>query len=155
MVTHSSSYRYAMRPFISLILLGLPLTLVAQRGGGGPPRPITIHAAHVLDGRGANLGEATIADDGNGRFGGSTGKAGYLRLLSASHRSTAEARRRGPHQSVRIGEHSRRRSSDGYAGADERGLRRGEVVRPADARPRPQSGKHSHLDAGRLHADRA
>jgi imidazolonepropionase-like amidohydrolase len=43
----------------------LPLTALAQRGG--PPRPITIHAAHVLDGRGANLGEATVTVE-NGKI---------------------------------------------------------------------------------------
>src|SRR5207253_5419466 len=32
-----------------------------------PPRPITIHAANVLDGRGANLGEATITVE-NGKI---------------------------------------------------------------------------------------
>jgi imidazolonepropionase-like amidohydrolase len=41
------------------------MALAAQRGG--PPRPVTIHAAHVLDGRGANLGEATITVD-NGKI---------------------------------------------------------------------------------------
>jgi imidazolonepropionase-like amidohydrolase len=47
------------------LAVALPITLAAQRGG--PPRPITIHAAHVLDGRGANLGEATVTVE-NGRI---------------------------------------------------------------------------------------
>jgi imidazolonepropionase-like amidohydrolase len=41
------------------------MTLAAQRGGR--PGPITIHAAHVLDGRGANLGEATVTVE-NGKI---------------------------------------------------------------------------------------
>jgi imidazolonepropionase-like amidohydrolase len=53
-----------MRSF-ALALLVYPLALVAQRGG--PPRPITIHSTHVLDGRGADLGEATITVE-NGRI---------------------------------------------------------------------------------------
>jgi imidazolonepropionase-like amidohydrolase len=55
----------------SLALLGMtvvPVILVAQRGGrGGPPQPITIHSTHVLDGRGADLGEATITIE-NGKI---------------------------------------------------------------------------------------
>ena len=43
----------------------LPLVLPAQRGG--PPRPTTVHATRVLDGRGADLGEATITVE-NGRI---------------------------------------------------------------------------------------
>jgi cytosine/adenosine deaminase-related metal-dependent hydrolase len=44
-------------------LLLIPVFVAAQRGG--PPRPITIHSTHVLDGRGADLGEATITvEDG-------------------------------------------------------------------------------------------
>jgi imidazolonepropionase-like amidohydrolase len=43
----------------------LPMALVAQRGG--PPRPVTIHSTHVLDGRGADLGEATITVE-NGKI---------------------------------------------------------------------------------------
>ena len=43
---------------LALGLLVVPAFVVAQRGG--PPRPITIHSTHVLDGRGADLGEATI-----------------------------------------------------------------------------------------------
>ena len=54
-----------MRRFVSLILVAFPMTLAAQRGG--PPRPITIHAARVLDGRGANLGEATVTVE-NGKI---------------------------------------------------------------------------------------
>ena len=54
-----------MRQPLSLILIALPMTMAAQRGG--PPRPITIHAAHVLDGRGANLGEATVTVE-NGKI---------------------------------------------------------------------------------------
>jgi len=54
-----------MRRIVSWILILLPMSLAAQRGG--PPRPITIHAAHVLDGRGANLGEATVTVE-NGRI---------------------------------------------------------------------------------------
>ena len=52
-------------------LLGMtvvPTILLAQRGGrGGPPQPITIHSTHVLDGRGADLGEATITVE-NGKI---------------------------------------------------------------------------------------
>ena len=47
------------------ILLIFPVALVAQ--GGGPLRPVTIHAARVLDGRGANLGEATLTVE-NGKI---------------------------------------------------------------------------------------
>ena len=54
-----------MRRIVSWILILLPMSLAAQRGG--PLRPITIHAAHVLDGRGANLGEATVTVE-NGRI---------------------------------------------------------------------------------------
>ena len=54
-----------MRRSALLLVLGLPMSVFAQRGG--PARPITIHAAHVLDGRGANLGEATITVD-NGKI---------------------------------------------------------------------------------------
>jgi imidazolonepropionase-like amidohydrolase len=43
----------------------VPMILSAQRGG--PPRPITIHSTHVLDGRGADLGEATITVE-NGKI---------------------------------------------------------------------------------------
>ena len=50
-----------MRRLVSALLVVFPIALAAQRGG--PPRPITIHAAHVLDGRGANLGEATVTVD--------------------------------------------------------------------------------------------
>jgi imidazolonepropionase-like amidohydrolase len=54
-----------MRRLIGLVLVGIPLALSAQRGG--PPRPITVHAARVLDGRGANLGEATVTVE-NGKI---------------------------------------------------------------------------------------
>ena len=67
MVTLTPSIRYDMRRLVSSILIGLPMALGAQRGGGGPPRPITIHSTHVLDGRGANLGEATITVE-NGKI---------------------------------------------------------------------------------------
>ena len=50
---------------IALAFLLVPAALVAQRGG--PPRPITIHSTHVLDGRGADLGEATITVE-NGKI---------------------------------------------------------------------------------------
>src|SRR3954464_13500578 len=52
----------------TLALLGmtfLPMVAVAQRGG--PPRPITVHSTHVLDGRGADLGEATVTVE-NGKI---------------------------------------------------------------------------------------
>jgi imidazolonepropionase-like amidohydrolase len=52
-----------MRRVTSLLLIVLSASLGAQRGG--PPRPITIHSTHVLDGRGATIGEATITvEDG-------------------------------------------------------------------------------------------
>ncbi len=54
-----------MHRFVSWTLVALPMTLAAQRGA--PPRPITIHAARVLDGRGGNLGEATITVE-NGKI---------------------------------------------------------------------------------------
>ena len=50
---------------LAFALLLAPLTLAAQRGG--PPRPITVHSTHVLDGRGADLGEATITVE-NGKI---------------------------------------------------------------------------------------
>ena len=50
---------------IALLLLGMPLLAAAQRGG--PPRPVTVHSQHVLDGRGADLGEATITVE-NGKI---------------------------------------------------------------------------------------
>jgi imidazolonepropionase-like amidohydrolase len=50
---------------LALALLTAPVLLHAQRGG--PPRPITVHSMHVLDGRGADLGEATITVE-NGRI---------------------------------------------------------------------------------------
>ena len=53
-----------MRALVLAVFL-VPSVLTAQRGG--PPRPITIHATRVLDGRGANLGEATVTVD-NGRI---------------------------------------------------------------------------------------
>jgi imidazolonepropionase-like amidohydrolase len=43
----------------------IPVFVPAQRGG--PPRPITIHSTRVLDGRGADLGEATITVE-NGKI---------------------------------------------------------------------------------------
>jgi imidazolonepropionase-like amidohydrolase len=43
-------------------MTALPMVLPAQRGG--PPRPVTVHSTHVLDGRGADLGEATITVEG-------------------------------------------------------------------------------------------
>lgn len=43
----------------------MPLLAAAQRGG--PARPVTVHSQHVLDGRGADLGEATITVE-NGRI---------------------------------------------------------------------------------------
>src|SRR3954469_16221268 len=48
-----------------LACLFVPIVVFAQRGG--PPRVITIHAARVLDGRGANLGEATVTVE-NGKI---------------------------------------------------------------------------------------
>jgi len=45
----------------------LPLVAGAQRGRGGAVGPITIHAARVLDGRGGNLGEATVTVE-NGKI---------------------------------------------------------------------------------------
>src|SRR5205823_2584378 len=51
-----------MRRLVSLLHLTAPAVLSAQRGG--PPRVITIHSTHVLDGRGANLGETTITVEG-------------------------------------------------------------------------------------------
>jgi imidazolonepropionase-like amidohydrolase len=48
-----------------LILAVLSSAATAQRGG--PPRLITIHAVRVLDGKGANLGEATVTVE-NGRI---------------------------------------------------------------------------------------
>src|SRR3954465_14960893 len=48
-----------------LACLFFPIVVFAQRGG--PPRPITIHAARVLDGKGANLGEATVTVE-NGKI---------------------------------------------------------------------------------------
>jgi imidazolonepropionase-like amidohydrolase len=48
-----------------VFLAALSTTASAQRGG--PPRPITIHAARVLDGKGANLGEATVTVE-NGKI---------------------------------------------------------------------------------------
>src|SRR5690349_13988842 len=50
---------------LSLLAAVLPAVLTAQRGG--PPRPITVHSTHVLDGRGADLGEATITVE-NGKI---------------------------------------------------------------------------------------
>jgi imidazolonepropionase-like amidohydrolase len=50
---------------LAFALTLVPLVAFAQRGG--PPRPITIHSTHVLDGRGADLGEATITVE-NGRI---------------------------------------------------------------------------------------
>jgi imidazolonepropionase-like amidohydrolase len=50
---------------IALACLFFPIAAFAQRGG--PPRVITIHAARVLDGRGANLGEATVTVE-NGKI---------------------------------------------------------------------------------------
>src|SRR4051812_32480985 len=50
---------------LALALLLSPVVLVAQRGG--PPRPITVHSTHVLDGRGADLGEATVTVE-NGKI---------------------------------------------------------------------------------------
>jgi imidazolonepropionase-like amidohydrolase len=41
------------------------MVLAAQRGG--PPRVITVHSTHVLDGRGADLGEATVTVE-NGKI---------------------------------------------------------------------------------------
>ena len=52
----------------SLAVLGMtcfPMVLPAQRGG--PPRPITVHSTHVLDGRGGDLGEATVTVE-NGKI---------------------------------------------------------------------------------------
>src|SRR3954471_10332568 len=55
-----------------------PAVLAAQRGG--QPRPITVHSTHVLDGRGADLGEATIIVE-NGKISrvdrGASGAATY------------------------------------------------------------------------------
>jgi imidazolonepropionase-like amidohydrolase len=50
----------------ALVLIA-SLSVVAGAQRGGPPRPITVHALHVLDGRGADLGEATITVE-NGRI---------------------------------------------------------------------------------------
>ncbi len=53
---------------LALALLVAPSLALAQRGGrGGPPQPITVHSTHVLDGRGADLGEATITVE-NGKI---------------------------------------------------------------------------------------
>jgi imidazolonepropionase-like amidohydrolase len=55
-----------MRKSLILFASFVPLaSAVAQRGG--PPRPVTVHSTHVLDGRGADLGEATITID-NGKI---------------------------------------------------------------------------------------
>jgi imidazolonepropionase-like amidohydrolase len=50
---------------LALVLVLAPMVLAAQRGG--PPRPVTIHSTHVLDGRGADLGEATVTVE-NGKI---------------------------------------------------------------------------------------
>lgn len=49
------------------LIVGVVLPVAAQAQRGGPPRPITIHSSHVLDGRGADLGEATITVE-NGKI---------------------------------------------------------------------------------------
>ena len=54
-----------MRRHHLLMALVIPSLLSAQRGG--PPGPITIHAARVLDGRGANFGDATVTVE-NGKI---------------------------------------------------------------------------------------
>ena len=52
----------------ALLGMTIPAVLSAQRGGrGGPAQPITVHSTHVLDGRGADLGEATITVE-NGKI---------------------------------------------------------------------------------------
>jgi imidazolonepropionase-like amidohydrolase len=48
-----------------VVLAAFASAAAAQRGG--PPRPITIHAARVLDGKGADLGEATVTVE-NGKI---------------------------------------------------------------------------------------
>jgi imidazolonepropionase-like amidohydrolase len=50
---------------IALALLVCPVVLLAQRGRANGP--VTVHSTHVLDGRGADLGEATITVE-NGKI---------------------------------------------------------------------------------------
>jgi imidazolonepropionase-like amidohydrolase len=55
------------RALLVLSLCVLSTVAGAQRGRGTFAGPVTIHAARVLDGRGANLGEATVTVD-NGKI---------------------------------------------------------------------------------------
>jgi imidazolonepropionase-like amidohydrolase len=50
---------------IALALVLCPVVLLAQRGRGNGP--VTVHSTHVLDGRGGDLGEATVTVD-NGKI---------------------------------------------------------------------------------------
>lgn len=66
----SRSVPSSLRSLGAAALLGMtfvPAIVLAQRGRGGPPQPITVHSTHVLDGRGADLGEVTLTVE-NGKI---------------------------------------------------------------------------------------